>query len=389
MKRLSLPKLLSVAGLVVALSVAPLGPTALANPGDIGGRPANPDPDNPRSGDIFIHTLDKGESANDAVLLINNTDEETVLSVYTADGVVSNTGSLSCRQAVEPVEAAGSWITLPERKVTLPANSRHEMDFRITVPEVADVGEHNACLVYQVETDEEDDDAPAGVSIQTRSATRVSITVPGDLKKELTIASFEQTSEKGSQVFTSKVDNVGNVSSDAVIALEITGLFGDKLYEESNQYPILPSNTFTARHINPETPFFGGFYTAKLSVAYDTRPGVFGVVSGDNITIISEEKRIFILPNPIVLAVGIVAVLAVLIFATRAILGRRKVKTDWQPYVAAEGDTVQSLAKAHATSWKKIAKVNAIKAPYTITAGDKLLLPKAKQKPAAPPDKTE
>jgi LysM repeat protein len=43
------------------------------------------------------------------------------------------------------------------------------------------------------------------------------------------------------------------------------------------------------------------------------------------------------------------------------------------------GDTVNSLAKANKVSWKKIAKLNNLKAPYSLKPGSKLKIPPRKK----------
>ena len=63
--------------------------------GGVGGRPANPDPDIPRSQSIFIYTLKTGETKNDQIYLSNSSQtSETVLSpsTYNQHSVYSRTG---------------------------------------------------------------------------------------------------------------------------------------------------------------------------------------------------------------------------------------------------------------------------------------------------------
>ena len=69
------------------LTVAMAVPAGAAT-GGIGGRPANPDPNNPRTESIFIYTLDKGASKQDQVLVSNGSSETKTVELYTVDGVV-------------------------------------------------------------------------------------------------------------------------------------------------------------------------------------------------------------------------------------------------------------------------------------------------------------
>ena len=368
------------AGVAVSAGIVLLSLSGVAHAAstDVGGRPAKPDRENPRSNDIFIHTLDKGESAKDAVLMINNTDEEKVLRIYAVDGVASNTGALTCKQQSEEKIAAGLWLDVAEDEVTLAPRAKKEVDFTVSVPKNADVGEHNACLVYQVKKDASEDESRGNVEIQTRSATRVAITVPGDLKKELIIENFDITPENNGHIYGVDVKNSGNVSADAVVAVSLKGVFGDTSFSDSGQFPMLPGETQNVLYRSDKLPFFGGFYMAEIKVIYDTRPGVFGVNTEDqsHLVTLTEQKRIFIMPNPILLGIAVVLLFVGLLWALWLMIARKKVNEDWEEYTVKKGDTIQSIAQSREASWKKIARENGLKAPYILTTDAKMLVPK-------------
>lgn len=381
MKYNSLVKLLVAGAAVAGISLTLLSGLAFAAQGNVGGRPANVDSNNPRTNDIFIHELDLGETASDTALLVNNTDEEKVLHVYAVDGMTTNTGALTCKQLAEEKTDAGKWIKVDESEVTLAPQSQQEVDFTVTVPKKADVGEHNACLVYQVQ--QEEPEQQGGISVSTRSATRVVVTVPGDLKKELIIEDFDITAENGQHTYKIDVKNNGNVSADAVVAVSLTGIFGEEAFSNSGQYPMLPREMQSVLYRNESLPLFGGFYTADVRVVYDGRPGVFGVDTEDrtNLVTLTEQRRVFIMPHPVVLAVALILIFAVLLWALWVMAARKKVNDNWEEYTVKKNDTLQSIAQMRKTSWKKLAQVNSLKAPYALEAKTKLLVPKEDSPP--------
>ena len=81
--------LLTTVGIIAALAVS----VEAISGGSIGGRPAHPDPNNPRTQSIFIMTLDRGESQSDAILVANNGDERQSVELYATDCIVSNSGA--------------------------------------------------------------------------------------------------------------------------------------------------------------------------------------------------------------------------------------------------------------------------------------------------------
>ena len=123
--------------------------------GGIGGRPANPQADNPRTQSIFIFTMDEGKEQRDAVLVSNNSDTEQTIELYAVDGIVTNTGAYTCAQQSEAKQDVGSWVKLEESTVTLAPGESEEVGFSIAAPDGSDVGEHNGCLVFQTQDDDE------------------------------------------------------------------------------------------------------------------------------------------------------------------------------------------------------------------------------------------
>jgi hypothetical protein len=117
--------------------------------GGFGGRPAYPRPDNPRTESIFIHTLEPGSVKEDGLLAINNSEEKKTVIIYAADYTPSTGGSFACKQFDEAKTDVGSWIILEKTEVTLEPQTKELVPFKITVPENADTGEHNGCILIQ------------------------------------------------------------------------------------------------------------------------------------------------------------------------------------------------------------------------------------------------
>lgn len=70
-------KLWWTAGILIAVILLTIiSPVQAAETGGIGGKPANPRSDNPRTESIFVYELKPGETTKDAVEIYNNTDEQ-------------------------------------------------------------------------------------------------------------------------------------------------------------------------------------------------------------------------------------------------------------------------------------------------------------------------
>ena len=169
-----------IVGLILPVSVSANG---------IGGRPANPDPNNPRTSSIFIYNLSGGASKSDQLYVQNGSDKEETIEVYSVDGTVTTTGDMTCKEKSEDKVGAGKWVSVSKKEVTLGANENTLVDFTVNVPSKADVGEHNACMVVQRKVNQASNNA-GGIQVQTRQAIRMAITVPGDIHRDVTIEKF-------------------------------------------------------------------------------------------------------------------------------------------------------------------------------------------------------
>lgn len=368
-----------LASLVVSTTV--FSSVGFAVAGGIGGKPANPVSDIPRTKDIFIYTLEAKKTQDDAVLVTNNTDRVQTISIYPTDAVITNTGAFSCEQKVEELDSVGSWIKLAKSEVTLQPGTDREVPFKITMPSKVDVGEYNGCLAFEPKGDK--GEVEGNVRIRTRSAVRVAVTVPGDLRKQVDITEFSVVSKQGGgQDYTLSLENTGNVSADTTSIIALKSLIGTDLYSNKGTYPVLADSTYDVIFSNDALPFWGGWYRVSASIAYDKAAGSLGsTASSDMVKKYAKDKYVFISPAPLAVAIYF-GILAIILAGILYVWIRRREKnyalSNWQLHTVKQGETIQSLAESRGESWQKLAKVNGIKAPYILAEGTKIRIPRKK-----------
>lgn len=376
----------SILAIVATLGVSLLFFTNAAyasSSGGIGGRPANPIPDNPRSQSIFIYTIDVNQAKNDQVLISNNSDQTRTISFYSVDGVATNTGAYTCKQKSEASTDAGGWVNLAKNQITLSPGSSEKVNFTVKVPSNASVGEHSACIVFQDDKDEGQE--TGNIRLRTRQAIRMAVTVPGELERKITISSFSVANNNQIQQYSLSLQNSGNVSADVNTSVKLKNIFGGTEYQGGGQYPVMRDQKLDLVFDNTEMPFWGGWYTAQAEATYDKRAGSFGVSDAKNdlITIQSQQIIVFIMPSlwaMLIYILIIVIVVGILIYLyMRKHLAKRRSQT-WQKYTVVSGDTIQSIADSVGMEWKKLAKVNKLKAPYILTINQIVLIPELNNK---------
>ncbi len=347
--------------------------------GGIGGRPANPQAGNQRSESIFIHTVTPGSHITDAVRVINNTAEKKTLLVSAVDSVVASGGAFSCAQEADVKKDVGAWIVLEKQEVTLESLSNEVVPFTLAIPANASVGEHNGCIVIQ-EKKVPQKTQQQGIALSFRTGIRVALLVPGEISRKIEIVSLSiAKSPNGEVLLRPQVKNLGNVSVDTDVQVTTRNMFGIGVGSEGGQYPVLRGETSEWNFVFKK-PFWGGWFKTTLAASYDASTDAsVGVKSGKPlVTIVGPSVWFFSPPTPPAAAVE-VAILICLFFIVFSLWlyfkRRRWIKAMWVPYVVQLGDTLPGLAKKFDVSWKLLAQVNSIPAPFTLAPGQKMLVP--------------
>ncbi len=370
-------KLFSVLTILWALIVFTAAASAVEY-GGIGGVPANPDPGNARTKSIFVYGLKPGESKTDGVRVANNSDATKTLEIYATDSEISSGGSFACSQKVDPKNEVGKWIEFDKSEVTLGAGANEIVPFKVNLPQTVDVGEHNGCIVIQ-EKKEDAQGSGNGLQLSVRSALRVVVTVPGDIKKDLQINDFFVKPASKLHTFTISVQNGGNVSLDTNIQVEVRNIFNRITYKNGGIYPVLPQKQAFELNYEMGHSFWGGFYRAHATAEYDSDPkSQLGQKGGSITKRSSDAKIIFITPKPLAL---LVYLLLLSLIAAGVILYMkrrnhyREIGVSWEDYTIKKNDNIHQLASKNNISWKKIATVNNIKPPYVLEPKSVIKLP--------------
>ncbi len=375
-------KLISFIAAVGMMTAVLSASAAAVEYGGIGGKPANPQPSNPRTSSIFIFELKPGQQANDGVKVYNNTNTAHTITIDAVDSVLASGGSFSCAQSAEQKSDVGSWITLDQTSVNLVAGGSTVVPFTVSVPQTAGVGEHDGCITIQ-DTSIKQATGKSGVILGFRSAMRVVVTVPGQIVKKLALSSLTVSRlSSGDYQVVPKVENQGNVSLDTKVAANFKSIIATNSGTSKGTYPVLPHST-ASWNLTLKRPFWGGWYRAYATVNYNSNPTA---LLGQNIG--SQETKslysaFFFAPPKTLAAVIEIVVLILIVIVLRWYVQKRRdirhIRANWQEYKVKKNDTIVDIAKAHHTSWKKLARVNGIRPPYRLVPGQKLKVPPQQQ----------
>lgn len=371
--------------IVFGLILSSLGfsSVAKAQSGSIGGRPASPDPQNSRTKSIFINELSQGESANDQLLLINNSDETKQVLVYAVDAAPSSDGAFACAQAADTPKKVGKWVTFTESEVVLAAKETRKIDFTITADKTAEPGEQNGCIVMQ---EKKSPTFQGGIGLSFRTAIRLSVLVPGDIIKKLSADSVATSLTDDSLIITPTVNNTGTVSLDTTVKVKLLSVFGTTVHSRSSTFPVLRDQP-TSWNFEFKRPFWGGYYRANYTLTHDNSSnGLLGAETekGSSKTIQGPSRWTFVPPHPAALIIELLVLAGVFypaVVLVKKYYHKKQIAGSWEKYIVKDGDQIKPLAEEHGLSWKELAAANHLKAPYNLNPGKSIIVPpKAKPK---------
>jgi hypothetical protein len=345
----------------------------------VGGRPAYPRKNNPRTQSIFIHTIYPSDKIKDAIKVINNSDETKSLLLYPVDSIISTGGAFACAQYVEPRKKVGSWIKLKKSRIILPPHSYKIIPFVINIPLGVDIGEHNGCLVIQ-ENKKVKKNKKQGITLSLRTAIRVALTVPGKIKKELKIKDYNIKKLKNKKIILQPIiENTGNVSIDSDINVLVYDIWGNIADFHGGEFTILRDKEIKL-NFKFKKPFFGGWFKSYYTSEYDgSINSEMGQKNQNNILKLkSKTINFFVLPSWLGFIIELLIIL-LLLFLLYVFYKYRKfknwIKKDWINYKVQFGDNIQLLSDKFKIKWKTLAKANKIPPPYILKKGQNLKVP--------------
>lgn len=344
--------------------------------GGIGAIPANPQPNNPRTKSIFVYEAKPSTVKKDAVKIINNTGEQRTIKVYGVDSQHSSDGAFACAQAVEEKKDVGAWLRLDKNEITLGAGKTEEIPFTVTVPANAETGEHNGCIAI------EDVKAPKqqmnnGIVLSFRSALRVAVTVPGKIEANLDFINLFINQQKDKIVVSPVLKNTGNVSVDATIKVSLNTLLSNSRASHSEGTFVVLNKDESRFNIELDRPFWGGWYNVKTEATYaalQQNPTNEAAKSATN----AMSRSIYIAPHPTAILLYAIILVVIIGLAGYFVWRRRQLVVLHQKtieYKVRTGDDIQILAEKLSTDWRKLAKLNNLKPPYTLQPGQVIRIP--------------
>lgn len=320
----------------------------------------------------FSFDLDPGESIETEFELVNLGDEPILLSVTPVDAKIDEFGNFTLVSVNNDQNYIGNWVEVTDEYVEVQPGERLDYPFTLTVPEDTLPGQYAGGLVATSVLPEAllSDDF-TGFALTGQVGTRIYLNVNGEIIDSLVWDQFEFGREYDkNQYLDFSFTNEGNSILDVTTLLTVNGV------EQEHSLGVLFPGDSTEPELALPMPFFGDL-NVEANVTYQ-RSSAFSTEEAEIVTLDSRAVTKSFFPWTLLLSVlgGLAALLAVIFFFKWR---SNKFKSTLVKYKVKKSEDIQTIAEAHKFSWKKLAKLNQIKAPYHLNTGDVILVPKKKK----------
>ncbi len=209
--------------------------------------------------------------------------------------------------------AAASWITLPYDRLTIPANDKIEIQFKINASPTAFPGGHYAAIIFEAIANSSISTEQSAAAIAPRIASLIYITIPGDYQEQALVTRFSipKFSQNGPLHISTSVLNQSPTHIRPKGVITITNMLGDILtnlpLDEQNIFP----ETERAFQNTIPTKWLIGRYKANLQATYGSQGKTL-------------QTTIYFTVFPVMLSIYILIFLIALIFIVRHFAKKNK-----------------------------------------------------------------
>lgn len=215
-----------------------------------------------------------GTVIHDYFGVVNYSDVPATFDLGAADAYTTDSGSLSLLSDDQKSTDIGSWVTIPDKILVVPAKSQVTEPFTLSVPFNAKPGDHTGGMFAEAKVGAGNNGAN-GVAVDHRVAVPMFLQVPGKVVAGLAIGSlstnYHNTANpvgSGSATVSYTVTNTGNVNLSGVQKIAITGPFGISLASiKGPELPeLLPGKSFRV-NLSVHGTFPLAWMTTKVAIS--------------------------------------------------------------------------------------------------------------------------
>ncbi|MBA2610158.1 MAG: DUF916 domain-containing protein [Actinobacteria bacterium] len=189
------------------------------------------DPSQPGERPNLSYAATPGQVISDSVTLFNFSNVALTFRIYATDAFNNAEGAFDLLSGNKKPTDVGSWVTVPQEVLALPAKSQATFPITIRVPAKASPGDHAGAVLASSATQGSGPDGKI-INVDRRTGSRVYVRVAGPLRPVLAITKVHTTYRPrlnplaGKNDVSYRIENEGNVRIAGKHRVSVSGLFG-------------------------------------------------------------------------------------------------------------------------------------------------------------------
>jgi WxL interacting protein linking bacterial and host surfaces len=192
---------------------------------------ASADPDEAGNRSEFAYVVEPGTELEDAVTVFNSGNVSEDFRIYATDAFNNDQGQFDILPGEQDPTGVGSWVTIPQERITVPPGKQATIPIKIKIPLEAAAGDHAGAIVASSPTSGSDAEGNV-LNLDRRTGSRIYIRVNGLLRAGLAVTDVSTTYDQsvnplgGTAHVRYHVENRGNVRLGGTLTASVAGPFG-------------------------------------------------------------------------------------------------------------------------------------------------------------------
>jgi len=322
----------------------------------------------------FHEQLKPEETKTEEVKIKNNNKTPLKINLYSVDATHSNQGTFALKAKYQDQLHIGKWIKFENNPYTIPPNTEITIPFTIQIPKNTPPGAYAGGIAAEAITD---NNTHTTVSISTRQIIKLFINIPGKITTKYTWENFKYippTKENKYPQFSFSIKNEGN----SIIIIEPTITIKGFPFPKTNkitmpQITLQPKSELKNIQARWNDYPSWGIYNATATITISK----LDIATNKKTQTKILTKNIYPInrtPTSIIIFLALLITGLITFFIYNKINQQNLIKI-CKPYKVQENETLITIAKKYNVKWKRLAKINKIKPPYTLKEGKKIQVP--------------
>jgi len=325
------------------------------------------------------------EEVKTDILEFENTEEtgEITIELGAVDGTSGDNGVIAFKVLSQKQAHIGKWIQLEPSKIVLKPREKVQVKISIEPGKYATPGTYVGGLSMMNYKKNVSPTSNTSVKVSSRLVSKIFLTVPGEISNKYALKKFSYLNgEKNFDIgFTNQGNTLLRLKGNINVVNRITG---KKTTIEFPETLIQKDESIEKKIISPIKDIIG-FYEAKLNLSVDYYDGINDKYYP--LGFVKNDINFNIIPWLLIIIILLITAVCIALYISKK-RNDKKYLNECVKYQVKPGDTLTSIAKTYEMDWKKLAKINKILAPYSVTTNQEILVhiyqPKIKtnEKPA-------